>query len=606
MDESQLRSRHNETEVTMLRQKLAETTLLLEILAYVNSLLSNERNFEKFCSEVCRVLREKFNFTYLHIWIREKERPHMLRLVTPETKDGFRHIDVKEGMVGKCIRLGRTICTPDVRLDPDYLNIHPETKSELCIPLICDGNAIGALNIETEKPNTFSGQLAIVEIIAEKLSHALKLALLYQTEEQFHHLVEQMTEGVWVGDRSEKTLYTNPSLQRILGVTAEEFKTMTSHDFFDEPSKKILEGENQKRRKGVSSHYEATLISKNGELIPALIHAIPFGSNGGSMATITDMRPLKNAEQKLVRTEQFLTSITKYSIEAIIGLDQEGRIQSWNVGAERMYGFRTEDAVTKSIDELIFPEDKKSSKELQQLITETKAKGFTRNFETVRLHKNGNPITVSLTWSAIKGSDGRIIGFSALHRDITTQKKWERELQDRFEKMQDAYREMGRQRRYLDYLTDTLNMAVSNSFSKKQIAMFIVNAIVMISKVDAATLRFLEPNTGKLQLIAQSGLGEDWWSKKSPSYQGSLLEMAVKQGQPLKILDILNEPHYTSQALARKNNLHSALVLPLQAKNEVLGSLTLYLSQENSLSLLDDEFITIFAKQASVALKLAD
>lgn len=590
-------------DIGVLKAKLSETTLLLEVLAKVNTLMGLVKSFEDFCREVAKVLQEKFPlFTYLHIWIRDERNPETLRLLTPETKDNFRTLPVGSGIVGQAIREARTIAISDVFTCPEYLNVHTETRSELVVPLICDGNVIGAINIETTVPQTFAAYLPLIEIIAENLSHSMKHALLYRTEEQFHRLVEHMSEGVWVGDAEERTLYVNPAYTKMTGYTLEALSGKTTYDVFDQTSGEIIRKENEKRQRGIGGHYEAIYISKNGERIPIMIHAVPFG--GGTMAAITDLRDAKTAEEKLLKTERFLASITQYCHEAIVGLDEKGIIQSWNIGAERMFGYKESEVLGKST-EIIIPEDRIAASELQHIIAEAKAKGFVRNFETVRTHKNGTPISINLTWSSVKDKQGIVTGFSALYRDITAQKKWERELQDRFEKMQEAYREMGKQRRQLDYLMDLINIGAGRSTHLKNIATFIVNAMVMVSRVDAATLRILDKSSGKLHLVAQSGLGEEWWSKKAIPYSGSLLESAVSQNSALKILDILNDPRYTSQALARKNNLRSALISPLQAKGEVIGSLTLYLGSEGNLGVLDDEFINIFVKQAAIVLKLA-
>lgn len=601
--EPRLYQRGFDDETLLLKSRLAETTLLLEVVAQINSLILASKSFEAFCMEVSKILQEKFKFKYIHIWIRDEKDPGVLRLVTPEQTGGYRTISVETGIVGKTIREKRTFCIEDVTHERDYINAHPETKSELCVPLTSNGNIIGVINIESPVLQNFSSHLAIIELIAANLGHSMRLALLYRTEAYFHRLVDQMSEGVWVGDREENTIYTNPALQHMTGFSETELRVKRSYDLFDETSRKMIRSENEKRKRGIGGLYEVTLVSKNGEKIPVLIHAVPF-LEGGTMGTIIDLRPLKRTEQKLLRAERFLASVTQHCIEAIIGLDTNGQIQSWNTGAEKMHGYKAEEVIGHS-PKMIVPEDRVAAKELEQILEETKAKGFVRNFEAVRLHKNGNPISISLSATSIRDDQGNVIGFSFLHRDITAQKKWERELQDRFEKMQDAYKEMGRQRRYLDYLTEIISLATEAGHSVKQVATYIVNALVMITKVDAATLRLLDHNTGKLILTAQSGLGEEWWTKKSINLSGSLAETASKKGHPLKILDILSDPSYTSPSLARKNNLRSALVVPLEARGMLVGSLTLYLSQEGNLSLLDDEFISIFAKQASLALKLA-
>lgn len=590
-------------ETASLRSRLAETTLLLEVLASTNSSISKCRTFEEFCFNVCGVLKKKLKFDHIYIWIRDEKNPDILRLVTPEPDEVSRTIPLQLGIIGKTIREGRTICVPDVNLNPDYRLVRPQTKSELCVPLIYDNKTIGALNIETDTYHTFENQKAIIEIISENLSQSLKLALLYKTEEYFHHVVEHMSEGVWVNDAEERTIYTNPAMQNISGYSAEELFGTTSYKYFDEKNRQKIMEENKKRKMGATGHYEVTLISKTNEHIPVLINAVPFGK-GGNMATITDLRQLKNAQQKLQETKSFLASITQYCPEAIVGITEEDVVQSWNIGAEQMFGFKAEEIIGKSI-QVIIPTERLSEGESLELLKEAKNKGLVRNFETIRLHKNGKPISVSITLNSIKGRNNSIIGFSVFYRDITSQKKWERELQDRFEKMQDAYKEMGRQRRQLDYLIELINFALTSGANKKQISTFIVNAIVMFAKVDAVTLRLFQKSNNKLVLTAQSGVGEDWWSRKIAPYKGSLLEKAVEQGGPMKILDILSSPFYPMPSLARKNNLRSAFVIPLQIQDELLGSLVLYLSPEGNLSVFDDEFIMIFAKQAAIALKMA-
>lgn len=602
--EVNLYKRGFDDDIIMLQQRLAETTLLLEVLANVNALIGTSKSFDDFCFAVLKILRDKFGFTHIHIGIKEEKDPRVLRLITSEQIGSFRTMPVQRGIVGRTIRENKTMCVPDVSSDPDYVTIHPEVKSELCVPLSTDGKIIGAINIETDTRQTFVNHIGIIELIASNLGHSMKLAMLYQTEEYFHRLVDHMNEGVWVGDAEENTVYTNLSLQKMMGFSKEELLDKTSCDLFDHGSKEILKKEIEKRKKGIESHYEAGFVTKSGNTIPVLINAAPFGNTGSTMATITDLRMIKATEKRLLQTERFLASITQHCFEAIVGMDANGILQSWNVGAQRIFGFKAEEMIGLPLDKRFLPEERINAGEPKHLLEEVRTKGFVRNFETVRLHKNGKPINISLTLSAIRDNADNIIGISAIYRDISAQKKWEQELQDRFEKMQDAYREMGKQRRYLDYLGDMIIMSGSTD-NVKHLANFIVNAIVMISRVDAATLRLMDETGEKLLLTAQSGLGEEWWSKKVIPYGGSLLERAVKKGVPLKILDILNDPSYLSPSLARKSNLRSALVLPLKVKDAVIGSITLYLSHEGSLSLLDDEFIAIFAKQAALAIKLA-
>lgn len=592
----------DETEI--LKSRLASATLLLEIIAIFDSLTNATKSIKDFFVSVGKILKEKLKYKYVEILVKDEKNPTMLTLLNPSDNEDVKTVSINRGIIGKTMREKRVIKVPDVSLENEYINVHPDTKSELCIPLLNNGEAIGALNIESDNFYTFDSEsIGFAEMIAQHLSNYIRLASLYQTEEQFHRLVESMGEGVWVGNAHGKTIYTNSALQKMIGYEAHEITERSDHEFVEENSKKIILEENEKRKRGEHGHYEIKIIAKNGEKIPVLINAVPFGKDG-SMAVLTDLRTLKTTEKRLLETEQFLAAITQNCMEAIVGLDENGVIMSWNVGAERMFGYKQEEVLQKHIKTL-YTEESKTADEFTHLLNEVKDKGFIRNREVVRVHKNGNPLEVYINASALKDKQGKFLGVSALYRDVTPHKKWEKELQDRYEKIQEAYREMGRQRRHLDYLVDFMNMALSKSSDIKQLGAFVVNAMIMVAKVDAATLRMLDAEKGKLVLKAQTGVGNDWWNKKNIPYPGSLTEESVKKGQPLKILDLLNEPRYDSPAMARKNNLRSALLIPLEVKGEVLGSIMLYISNESNLSLLDNEFITIFAKQAALALKLA-
>ncbi|PJC36901.1 hypothetical protein CO046_02950 [Candidatus Peregrinibacteria bacterium CG_4_9_14_0_2_um_filter_53_11] len=584
-------------------QRLKDATLLLEVIAEINLLMGRSMRFDLFCQAIAEVLGKRFEFKLIHIWIRQEQKPDILELLTPELPGEHRTVSISQGIIGKTTRAGKTVFLEDVHTDPDYISAREETNSEICIPLRFDDRIMGVLNIEAGTSDVLKKYLPLLEVVSENLCHSLRVAYLRETEERFKNLVESMTEAVCVIDHEKRIVYANNSLLRISGCNLEELKNQKLTRLLPK-----VNDTNQRDEGALDAMRELKLSAKNGEKIPVIVNSVPFENSlsfneGGQIITMTDLRSLRSTEKRLQQTEQFLASITQNCQEAIVGLDEHGVIHSWNVGAERMFGYKSQEVIGKSTH-IIIPEDRIETNEIQSIIREAQEKSYVRNFETVRLHKNGKPILISLTMSAIYDRKDRIIGLSALYRDITAQKKWEREIQDRFEKMQEAYREMGKQRRYMDYLSEMISIASTPGVTQKQIASFIVNAVLMISRSDAATIRLLNHSTGKLVLTAQSGVTEDWASKKQIPYAGSLLEQAVQSSTPLKILDIVNNPHYVSPSLARKNNLRSALVIPLECKNYILGSLTLYLSQEGNLSLLDDEFITIFSQQAAVALKL--
>lgn len=122
--------------------------------------------------------------------------------------------------------------------------------------------------------------------------------------------------------------------------------------------------------------------------------------------------------------ESRLAAIIESSEDAIVGKSLEGVIQSWNAGAERIFGYPAEEAIGKHIT-LIIPPERVAEETL--IIDRIRRGENVEHFETVRLRKDGVPIPVSLSISPIKSRDGRIIGASKIARDITEQKQFEHE-----------------------------------------------------------------------------------------------------------------------------------------------------------------------------------
>ena len=130
--------------------------------------------------------------------------------------------------------------------------------------------------------------------------------------------------------------------------------------------------------------------------------------------------------EKEERVSAQLRAIVEYSADAIISKDLGGIIQSWNSGAEQIYGFTAEEAIGKPIS-LIVPNDR--AHEESDIIERIRSGGGVKHFETLRCHKDGHLIHVSLTVSPIRDAKGTVVGASHIARDISEQKAFEEQLQ---------------------------------------------------------------------------------------------------------------------------------------------------------------------------------
>jgi PAS domain S-box-containing protein len=120
-----------------------------------------------------------------------------------------------------------------------------------------------------------------------------------------------------------------------------------------------------------------------------------------------------------------LAAIVQSSDDAIVSKDLDGIITSWNAGAERMFGYAAADAVGQSI-RLIIPADRPS--EEADVLAAVRAGHVVEPFDTVRLHKDGTPVDVSVAVSPIHDGAGRIIGASTIVRNISERKRIERQV----------------------------------------------------------------------------------------------------------------------------------------------------------------------------------
>lgn len=134
--------------------------------------------------------------------------------------------------------------------------------------------------------------------------------------------------------------------------------------------------------------------------------------------------PTKRVDTNLVAAR--LAAIVESSDDAIVSKDLNGVITSWNHGAEKIFGYTAEEAVGRSITMLI-PEERLD--EEPGILRRIRNGERIDHYETVRKHKDGRLIDISLSVSPILGSDGRVVGASKIARDITQRKRAQTEIE---------------------------------------------------------------------------------------------------------------------------------------------------------------------------------
>lgn len=121
-----------------------------------------------------------------------------------------------------------------------------------------------------------------------------------------------------------------------------------------------------------------------------------------------------------------LLAIIGGSNDAVVGLDNEARITSWNPAAENMFGYTAEEAIGQLVSSLIVPEERNN--EYQQLALTLSAGQAIPSFETLRRHRDGHLIEVSVNVSPMRGESGQVIGAASIIRDIREMRETQTKL----------------------------------------------------------------------------------------------------------------------------------------------------------------------------------
>ena len=255
----------------------------------------------------------------------------------------------------------------------------------------------------------------------QRITKELRTASLYTRsliEASLDPLVTISTEGTITDVNRATELATGRSRSELIGT---DFS-----DYFTEPDK-AREGYQQVFQKGAVIDYPLALRHRDGRVTEVLYNASVYrneaGEVSGVFAAARDITE-RNASQA-IRTQ--LAAIVEFSNDAIIGKTPEGIITSWNKGAERIYGYSSDEIIGRHITLLA---QSSLHAEVHDLLHKVRAGEIVANFESERVRKDGSQLHVSLTLSPIRNAAGEITGISTIARDITERKLGELRLRE--------------------------------------------------------------------------------------------------------------------------------------------------------------------------------
>lgn len=232
-------------------------------------------------------------------------------------------------------------------------------------------------------------------------------------------IVESSDDGIISKDLNGIITSWNRGAQRIFGYTEEEAVGRSITLLI--PEDRLLEEENiisSIREGNRVDHIETIRLDKTGREIPISVTVSPIrGASGkvvGASKVARDITDRIRVEEK----QAILSAIVESSDDAILSKNLDGIIMSWNRGAEQIFGYSETEIIGQNITKLI-PKERLNEESI--ILDKIRSGSKVDHFETVRCHKSGDRIPVSITVSPIKDSQGNIVGASKVARDISVQ-----------------------------------------------------------------------------------------------------------------------------------------------------------------------------------------
>jgi len=260
---------------------------------------------------------------------------------------------------------------------------------------------------------------------------------LISPQEKFETIFENFSVAITLADNQERIVSWNKYTEELFDLQESDLFMRPVSSLYPPEEWEKIRNENV-RQKGIRYRMETKMLRKNIEPFDVdLSICILKGCNGemvGSVAIITDITELKKVETELKESEKKYRTIFDNSAVAITMTDENEKIISWNKYAELLLGMNKDDLYLKPVKDL-YPVSEWQKIRSQNI----RQKGMQHHLETKIQKKDNQQIDVDISLSVLKNHEDRVVGSIGVMKDISEQKRTERNLEESEKKFKLLY-----------------------------------------------------------------------------------------------------------------------------------------------------------------------
>ncbi len=401
-------------------------------------------------------------------------------------------------------------------------------------------------------------------------------------------LLDALPDGILAVDSEGVIRLASGELAKLSGYTAEELLGRSVETLI--PSRYHLRHTEYRAAYRIAGHPTRTmggglkivLLAKDGTEIPVDIGLSPLETPEGTLV----VGAVRDARERVAREEELRESQERFELlingvrdYALYRLDPEGKVASWNTGAERIKGYRAEEVIGRSFSIFFSDEEVQAGRPVEIL----RSAAETGHFEEQgwRVRKGGARFWADVAITALHDETGKLRGFAKVTRDITEFKRGQDRLQ--------ALLEIG-QKILAGEPAETLLATVCRRARE-------------IADAAIATISMPAGDGANLAVQVADGARADLLRGMLMPLAGSLAGEAMRTSRSVNVADPAGDPRSHGPAI-HGAGFGPTLVVPLKAGGLVFGALAVAKQPgESAFGPEQQQVVELFAAQASVAVE---